>query len=112
MLRNLAAAALLVLAPVLPLCPLAHADRPPITITSATADATLTTLTVKGLNFSSEGNVVKIGEYPPLTVISTDSTTLVALLPPGIAPGSYVLTIAPLGAGEGIFDFWVTIGQK
>jgi hypothetical protein len=69
------------------------------TITSATANATNTVLTVVGTNLSPQGGkslLVSLDDMT-LTVTSSSSTGLTANLPAGLAPGSYHLYVNTAG---------------
>ena len=102
------AAASLLAAPVL-------AARQPV-ITSASADEGLVNLTITGVGFNSIKNLkVFLSNSPnPLTVLSKSDTVLVALLPPGIAPGTYAIVVAAKAKkdfhDEGIDEFFVALG--
>ena len=91
--------------------PSAWSEPPGISITSAVADAASNTLTITGVNFAAS-NAVKLGDYPALHVVSSSATSIVALLPAGIAPGTYLLSIAPMNGSEAVYDFVVTIAGK
>ena len=83
--------------------PLVRADPLPLTITSAAADAALTRLTIQGANFIGGPNTatqVFLGEtHTPLTILALSNAEITVLLPSGVAPGSYLLTVG-YGLGE------------
>ena len=84
-------------------------DRGRLVISSASTDPNAEWLTIRGMNF---------GNHPPqvtlagdrLQVLSSGPFEILAVLPPGIEPGSYRLAVAR-GRGERYSDtFDVTIG--
>ncbi len=78
-------------------------------ITSSFADAVAGQLTIRGLNLCERSPRVYL-TGKELAVLSHGSTEILAALPPGIAPGSYLLGVA-CGRGEKPRDvFSVTIG--
>lgn len=83
----------------------AHADdsSPQVVITSATADVGLVNLVVRGRNFSRVRNlaVTLSGFTAPLTVVASNDTSITALLPLGVAPGSYTLTVGSAQGANG-----------
>ena len=84
---------------------------PPI-MTSVVPDAGLTTLTIGGTNLGAPGTTtVNIDNYAaPLTLTSVTSTSVVANLPAGIAPGSYLLTLTVSTSKAPLADeFWVSL---
>ena len=68
-------------------------------------------VTITGRNFGNSAPTVKLAEAP-IAVQSYDfsSQTLVANLPAGIAPGSYLLTVTAGGGQNQTADFNLTIG--
>src|SRR5690349_4909412 len=94
---------------------LAGADSLPTPIiTQAQANSDVTTLQITGANFSPGNLTVNLGSaVAPLSITSSSASRIDALLPAGIAPGSYLLTVTlgKQGTGESKNDeFWVTIG--
>ncbi len=73
----------------------------PPTITSATANATKTVLTVVGTNLAQQGDnnhpLIAVLDGMNLTITSSTATGLTANLPPGLAPGSYRLYVDTAG---------------
>jgi hypothetical protein len=88
----------------------AFAQKPnPLLIVSASVDYGVGKLYVGGFNFGTATPSAKLNDTP-LQVLTWTPTTLLAMLPPSIQPGSYLLTIS---SGNGPFDsdsFSVTIG--
>src|SRR6266702_3984412 len=80
----------------------ARADQPPLIVTSATVDPALARVTIHGANFVGGKNTptqVFLGAtLTPLTVLAISDSEITALLPAGVAPGSYLLTV---GYGSG-----------
>src|SRR6266702_4129923 len=80
----------------------ARADQPPLIVTSATVDPALARVTINGANFVGGKNTptqVFLGAtLTPLTVLAISDSEITALLPAGVAPGSYLLTV---GYGSG-----------
>ena len=79
-------------------------------IDSAAADAALVNLTLRGSHFSAVRRLTLTlsGVPQPLPIVSSSDQVLVALLPPAIAPGTYLVT---LGSDPGNQDdFFVTLG--
>jgi len=84
----------------------AQAKKPTI-VWSATAPDRLT---IYGSDFGVGPASVLLGPYGPLTVAEQQTDKLVVELPPGIEPGSYVLSVQ-VGKGKGDVDeSVVTIG--
>lgn len=89
---------------------------PPL-ITSASVDTVAGTITVGGANFGTPAPQVTLGAYATaLTVVSASTSSVVAKLPSGIVPGSYLLTLT-LAASVPVWvavqradEFWVTVG--
>ena len=87
-----------------------------LVITDAAADAGLTTLVIRGFNLDGDNDkgkktlaVLIGGHATPLTVVSASSTQITALLPVGIAPGSYLLTV-DYGNSHESDQSWITLG--
>ncbi|HET9652674.1 MAG TPA: hypothetical protein VFP36_10800, partial [Usitatibacter sp.] len=110
-LRPLSLAVSLAIASLAPLPLDALAANPQPVIDYVTADSGLVNLTVQGHNFSSVRRlaITISGDSQALDIVSTTNTSIVALLPLGIQPGSYVVTLAD-GANEQ--DFFVTLGSS
>jgi hypothetical protein len=88
----------------------AAADNAPAPIiTSVFADSNLTTLTVNGANFGTSGDLylagVKLTLVPPYT-----SSQLTAVLPAGVKPGGYLLSLIVTKVSQPE-EFWVTLGS-
>jgi hypothetical protein len=89
-------------------------------ITDVSGDLGSNTLTINGVNFGSLSPQITIGAYSaPLVVTTATWTHVVATLPAGIPPGSYLLTlttrkvVTPNRAALGPADeFWVTLGAQ
>ena len=80
-------------------------------IDSAAADAALVNLTLHGSHFSAVRHLTLTlsGVPQPLPIVSSSDQVLVALLPPAIMPGTYLVT---LGSDPGNQDdFFVTLGS-
>lgn len=93
----------------------ARADNgSPAVIHSASADAGLVNLTLQGANFTKvrSPRLLLSGVATPLPILSLTDQVLVALLPRGIAPGTYAVTVASGSGGDGntVDDFFVTLG--
>ena len=87
------------------------ATSPSPLITSVTADPLLTTLTITGANLGSPGaTVVTLDSYPQLVLTTITNTSVVATLPAGIMPGSYLLMLTRTDTGPKTDEFWVTLG--
>lgn len=80
-------------------------------IDSASADSALANLTLVGRHFSTvkKLNVFMAGVATPLPIVSVTDTVLVAQLPAGITPGSYIVSVGD-GNGNDDEDFFVTLG--
>ena len=84
-------------------------------VSSVTANASLTELLIVGARLTDnnpEKHPLKVflGSYSaPLTVLSASSTQVTVALPIGTQPGSFLLS-AYTKIGDGIEEFWVTIG--
>jgi hypothetical protein len=83
-------------------------QKPPIITTYAAAGSDLLSMTISGVSFagaSGSHTTVTLGSYAiPLTITSMTNSSITVLLPAGIEPGSYLLTIAtsnPAQADEG-----------
>jgi hypothetical protein len=70
-----------------------------LTVTSAQADFAIGRLTIKGSQFGSEAPTVMLSGQP-LTVVTFTSESIEAMLPAGIAPGTYVLSVSRGGSGN------------
>ena len=86
----------------------------PAVINSASADDGLVHLTLHGTNFTKVKSIRLIlsGVATPLPILSLTDRMVVALLPAGIAPGTYAVSVV---AGQGadantVDDFFVAIG--
>lgn len=80
----------------------ADGDHPQPVILSASADSQLVVLTIGGQNFGDQPPVISLDSMP-LVVTAATATQALALLPPGLLPGSYSLTLArgtPPGDGQ------------
>jgi hypothetical protein len=101
---------LIVLASAIAVPPALAAD---VLITSASADAALNVVTIRGLNLQSRRTppIVLLGAtLTPLAVTSSSDTHITALLPVGITAGSYRLTVG-YGLSESQYDqFDLTLG--
>jgi hypothetical protein len=88
-------------------------------ITAVRADPGLVSIEIAGVNLGTKPPRVTIGNVATaLTVTSATPTLVTALLPPGIAPGGYLLTISAAknksgsndDEGSNYDEFWVTLG--
>ena len=72
---------------------LAHSAvaAPPL-IASASLNATATQVTIKGINFG-PGTAIVILASTSLAIVSQSTTQIVATLPVGLAPGTYILIV-------------------
>jgi hypothetical protein len=91
-----------------------YAQAPPI-ITRVDAQMSASTLVIEGSNFvASPVPTVLIGTdsggFQPLTVLSASPTKIAALLPSGIAPGSYLVVAQFVSKPVSAALFNVTIG--
>lgn len=83
----------------------ASANPPAITEVRAEADI----LRITGVDMGASSPRATLGSKA-LVIVSVTATQVEALLPAGIAPGGYLLTLA-YGKGKDDYDeFWVTIG--
>ena len=83
---------------------------PPLLIATAQADNTLTNLTLTGISFVGGTTRVFLGTgTTSLQITSLTSTSVTVLLPAGIQPGSYLLTVTT-SAPNSSDEFWATIG--
>ena len=87
-------------------------------ITEARANNASTTLHLRGINFPSAPRVT-IGDFTaPLAVLAASPTQVDALLPAGIAPGGYLVSLTSSAGGNSGSDgprgdvFWVTLGTQ
>jgi hypothetical protein len=76
-------------------------------VQSADADSANRNLFITGVNLGITAPKVFLGGTA-LTVASYSPTSVVAALPPGVTPASYLLTLIPQGNLPALF--WVTIG--
>ena len=97
---------------------LADSKHDPV-ITEARADDAGRFLQVIGTALPTGGQLrLTLGDYlAPLHVTSSTPTRIEALLPPGIAPGTYLLSITTVGSGSGDDgprgdSSWVTLGAR
>lgn len=95
---------------------LADSSKDPV-IAEVRANAANTALTISGANLDGGLPRVTLGvSATPLAVTSASSTQLVAQLPVGLAPGSYLLTLSIARKKDKSDDdsradeFWVTLG--
>jgi len=97
----------------LQLClPLALAqDEPKVATLAAVPNSSTapTKLTITGLHLGTAKPLVAL-DGTSLTVASFTSTAVTALLPPGLVPGSYLLTLEPNGYNSKVADFDVALG--
>ena len=76
------------------------AKDPPVTVTSAAANSTLSELSIQGANFgSAEPKVFLAGV--PLQVLFWSPTSISANLPAGVQPGSYPLVVVRTSESNG-----------
>src|SRR5690349_2135691 len=110
-LRPLAFATSLAFASLMPLPFAALAADNHAVINSAAADSSLVNLTLHGQHFASVKRLTLLlsGTPVPLPILSITDQTIVALLPVGIAPGSYVVTLGSADSGNAE-EFFVTLG--
>jgi hypothetical protein len=92
----------------------ARADSPRFPImTSVSADPALTTLSVQGASLSGSA-ILTLAGYGNLQLTAQSDNLITALLPPGVQPGSYLLTLTLKNKLFGIVplveEFWVTLG--
>ena len=73
------------------------------------SSASPTQLTIMGENFGTLKPAVTL-ESIPLKVVTFGSTTVTALLPAGLAPGSYLLTLQRNGQKQNTAEFEVALG--
>ena len=119
-LRGLAAIAAVALSAAAPLAT-ADSTRDPV-ITEARANDANTILQVIGIGLSVGAPVLTLGtQATPLVVTLATPTRIEALLPPGIVPGTYLLTLTTGKKKEGKGSdaegprgdvFWVTLGAQ
>ncbi|MFN2412648.1 MAG: IPT/TIG domain-containing protein [Pyrinomonadaceae bacterium] len=62
-----------------------------------------TQITINGSNFGSAAPVVRFRGFP-LVLVSNTATKLVAALPSGVAPGTYLLSVTPAPSNNGDND--------
>ena len=89
-----------------------NADWRKIVITSASVDSTMTRITIGGINFlglNGKKLPTVLLRTTVLALVSETPTQIIALLPAGLTPGTYLLTVA--NSSEGSYDTCdVTIG--
>jgi hypothetical protein len=89
---------------------LARPDSPPqLVIVSAKADTLAGTLAIDGSAFGDGTPVVTLNGMPIVVVTST-SSEIVATLPPGLDPGTYLLTVSRGPATTQFDSFNLTLG--
>ena len=86
-------------------------------IVEARANAAQSILEIRGFNLAGTKPVLVLGSLPtPLQILSTTSTRMEALLPAGLEPGSYLLSLTvkkkEKDGDERGDEFWVTIGAQ
>lgn len=87
--------------------PVFAAPDPPA-ITEARADAGIVRIT--GTDLGGAAPRASLGSVP-LVIVAASATQIDALLPPGLAPGSYLLSLAFGNKANAPYDeFWITIG--
>ena len=86
----------------------APGSPPQLVIVSASADVAAGTLTIVGTEFGDEPVVTL--NATPLTVVTSTPSQIDATLPPGLAPGSYLLTVSRGPATTQFDAFNVTLG--
>ena len=87
----------------------APGSPPQLVIVSAKADVAAGTLTIDGDSFGDSQPVVALNGMP-LVVVSATPSEIVADLPPGLAPGTYLLTVSRGPARTQFDSFDVTLG--
>jgi hypothetical protein len=87
----------------------APGSPPQLVIVSARADSLATTLTIDGHSFG-DGQPVVTFNGMPLVIVSATSSEIVADLPPGLAPATYLLTVSRGPATTQFDSFNVTLG--
>lgn len=90
-----------------------HAAPSPLTVLSTSTNEAGTQLTVRGINFTAVRNLRVLigGSIVPLTLLSLNQTSLVALLPLGLVPGTYWAQVVS-GTGGDTEEFWFTLGEQ
>lgn len=108
-LRPLSLAILLAAAPLAPFAPDALAASPQPIIDYVVVDSGLVNMTVYGHNFESVRRLTLVlsGSSQALTVVDKSNTSITALLPLDVVPGSYVITLGNGDANDQ--DFFVTL---
>ena len=90
----------------------------PLIIVDARVDSATNTVRLDGANFGTAPPTVTLGAYTtPLAIVSASSNQVVATLPAGVAPGTYLLTLTattpngnrPYTAAD---EFWLAIGAQ
>lgn len=89
----------------------ATASQNSLVIDTASVDTVTNRVTITGRNFGNSAPAVKLAEVP-IAVQSYDfnSQTLIANLPAGLAPGSYLLTVTAGSGQNQTADFDLTTG--
>lgn len=105
-------------AALLALAPFVHADsaRDPVIVEAHANDAS-TSLRVTGSAFPATPRLTLGTVAAPLVVTASSATQIDALLPPGIAPGTYLLSLTSGRKGSDAEGprgdvFWVTLGAQ
>lgn len=111
-LRPLVFATSLAFASLMPLAFDAAASNTQAVIDSINADPALVNITLHGQHFTSVKRLSLLlsGTAVPLPILSVTDQAIVALLPPGVLPGSYVVTLASGDSGN-TEDFFATLGS-
>src|SRR5438128_7595507 len=93
------------------LASLVYADSPRrVEISSTEIDFGIGRIFINGRNFTLEIPTVKLADTP-LTILTSTDTRIDAMLPAGVAPGSYVLTVArPGNSPNDSATFDITLG--
>ena len=96
----------------MPLALAAGPTPPPPFVSSVIADPALTSITINGTNLGAAGNTtVTLDTLPNLTLTTVTATSVVATLPAGLSPGSYLLTLTVTASKSAQSDeFWLTLG--
>lgn len=95
----------------------AFAQSPPI-MADARVNFAANTVQINGVNFGTVPPMVTLGAYPsPLAIVSATANQVVAKLPAGVPPGTYLLTLTattPMGtkAYTAADEFWLAVGAQ
>jgi Collagen triple helix repeat (20 copies)/IPT/TIG domain len=113
--RNAALGLVLSVTVALPLAPSALAASPavpPPFMTEVVPNTATNSVTISGTNLGSAGftTVMLDGSATPLTLTTVTNTSVVATLPAGLPPGSYLLTLTTTTKGTQSDEFWLTLG--